>query len=211
VAEVLSKACSRPLTACTRSQDARDPTKLDSSPSWIKIGGILVNCVYSSGSYQVVLGTGINTSNKQPTTSLNALIPPSSGLAPFRIERLLAAILVRTESIYRTFCRDGFSPDLEARYYRHWLHTGQVVTLDGTHVIAGGRGAASGAAASVGPAASSRARILGITPDYGMLRAEELYDDADGEDRDRPTGRVLELESDYNSFDFFRGLVRRKV
>ena len=50
-----------------------------------------------------------------------------------------------------------------------------------------------------------RARILGITRDWGLLRVEELGWE------DRGTGRVWELQSDSNSFDFFRGLVRRKV
>ena len=50
-----------------------------------------------------------------------------------------------------------------------------------------------------------RARIAGITRDFGLLRAEEVGWE------DRPTGRVWELQSDGNSFDFFRGLVKRKV
>lgn len=154
-----------------------------------------------------MLGTGINTSNRQPTTSLNALLP--AHLAPIRIERLLAAILVRTESVYREFCRTGFSRELEARYYRHWLHTGQVVTVDASaDVKMVARSGSHGRPPQSGPV---RARILGITRDHGQLRAEELCADADGEDRDRPTGRELVLESDYNSFDFFRGLVRRKA
>lgn len=174
--------------------DARDPTKSD-SPTYVKIGGILCNCAYHAGSYQVVLGIGINTTNKQPTTSLNALLPPGSGLQPFRIERLLARILTRLESIYKEFCRAGFSIDLEQRYYKHWLHSGQIVTLDSD--VAGG--------------STARARVLGITRDWGMLKAEELNSDADGENRDMPTGRVWALQSDENSFDFWRGLVRRKV
>lgn len=50
-----------------------------------------------------------------------------------------------------------------------------------------------------------RARIKGITRDYGLLIAEELGWE------DRPTGRKWELQSDSNSFDFFRGLVKRKI
>jgi biotin--protein ligase len=50
-----------------------------------------------------------------------------------------------------------------------------------------------------------KARVLGITRDWGMLRAEEL----DGEGRG--TGRVWSLQSDENSFDFWKGLVRRKA
>ena len=47
--------------------------------------------------------------------------------------------------------------------------------------------------------------IKGITRDWGLLVAEELGWE------DRGTGKVWTLQSDSNSFDFFRGLVRRKV
>ncbi len=50
-----------------------------------------------------------------------------------------------------------------------------------------------------------RARIKGITTDFGLLRAEELGWE------DRPTGRMWELQSDSNSFDFLKGLLKRKI
>jgi len=50
-----------------------------------------------------------------------------------------------------------------------------------------------------------RARIRGITSDWGLLLAEELGWE------DRRTGRMWQLQSDSNSFDFFKGLVKRKV
>lgn len=152
--------------------------------SYVKIGGILSNCAYTAGAYQVVLGIGLNTTNGRPTTSLDALLPPH--LAPFRIERLLARILTRLEALYATFVRRGFTRDLERAYYAHWLHTRQVVQLE-EH---GG----------------ARARIVGITGDWGLLKAEEL-----GLDDDRPTGKMWALQSDENSFDFFRGLIKRKL
>ena len=110
-------------------------------------------------------------------------MPPH--LAPFRVERLLARLLVRFEVLYRSFVRRGFAGELESAYYKHWLHGGQVVNLE----------AHSGA----------RARVVGITTDWGMLRAEELGLD------DKPTGRMWALQSDENSFDFFRGLIRRRL
>lgn len=171
---------------------ARDPTK-PTETAYVKIGGILANCAYSAGNYQIVLGIGVNTNNGRPTTSLDALLPFVSGgkdLPPFQIERLLARMLTRLEALYAEFLRAGFSRDLEGRYYRHWLHSDQVVTLE-----------AEGGA---------RARVLGITTDWGMLKAEELK--ADGINGAlRPTGKVWALQSDENSFDFWRGLVRRKV
>lgn len=50
-----------------------------------------------------------------------------------------------------------------------------------------------------------RARIKGITRDWGLLLAEELGWE------DRGTGRVWQLQSDSNSFDFLKGLLKRKV
>jgi hypothetical protein len=49
-----------------------------------------------------------------------------------------------------------------------------------------------------------RASIKGITTNWGLLKAEELRWEY------RPTGKMWELQSDSNSFDFFRGLLKRK-
>jgi biotin--protein ligase len=50
-----------------------------------------------------------------------------------------------------------------------------------------------------------RARIKGVTRDWGLLLAEELSLE------DRATGHTIALQTDSNSFDFFRGLIKRKV
>jgi biotin--protein ligase len=164
---------------------ALDPTKDTSPPSYVKIGGILSNCAYADGAYQIVLGIGINTNNGRPTTSLDALLP--SHLAPYRIEKLIARILTRLEVLYKLFLKRGFTREMEERYYSHWLHGRQIVTLEAEGGV--------------------RARIVGITRDWGMLRAEELGNYGD----DRPTGKIWALQSDENSFDFFKGLVKRKL
>ncbi|KAG7142801.1 Biotin--protein ligase like [Verticillium longisporum] len=162
---------------------ARDPKSSASNPSYVKIGGILSTCSYTGGAYNLVLGIGINATNARPTTSLNALL--SSNLAPFRLEKLLARILTRLESLHSHWIRNGFDSNLENRYYKHWLHSGQLVTLEEKGV---------------------RAKVVGITKDWGMLQAVEV-DGVTG----RETGRMWALQSDENSFDFWRGLVRRKV
>ncbi|KAL2162284.1 hypothetical protein VTH06DRAFT_7197 [Thermothelomyces fergusii] len=170
----------------------RDPSK-PNQVSYVKVAGILANCAYSSGSFQVVLGIGINTNNARPTTSLDAVLSLLEGgkkPEPFRIERLLARILTRLEALYAEFCRDGFSRELEGKYYEHWLHTNQVVTLEAEGGV--------------------KARVVGITRDWGMLMAEEVADDGINGAL-RPTGKVWALQSDENSFDFWRGLVKRKL
>ncbi len=163
-------------------QDARDPSK-PGNKEYVKVAGILINSSYSSGLYDLVVGIGLNTNNALPTTSLNALLPPN--LTPFTLEKLLARFLTKFETIYKRFCRTGFDQKLEEVYYKHWLHTGQIVTLE-----------AEGGA---------RARIKGITRNWGLLKAEELGWE------DRPTGKTWELQSDSNSFDFFKGLLKTKV
>ncbi|SPO07552.1 related to BPL1 - biotin holocarboxylase synthetase [Cephalotrichum gorgonifer] len=159
------------------ASDPNNPT------SYVKIGGILANCSYSSGNYQIVLGIGVNTSNPHPTTSLSSLVPPSTP-API-IERLIARMTTRLEVLYGEFARDGFTADMERRYYNHWLHTRQLVTLEAEGGV--------------------RARVMGITRDWGMLKAEEVGFDGRG------TGRVWALQSDENSFDYWKGLVKRKT
>ncbi|KAI9797254.1 MAG: biotin holocarboxylase synthetase [Piccolia ochrophora] len=160
---------------------AEDPTKPGENRH-VKIGGILVNSSYSGQEYLMVVGIGLNTTNPSPTTSLNALLPPH--LPAFTLEKLLARILTAFSTLYTTFLSAGVTDALLAEYYQHWLHTDQIVTLESEN--------------------GARARIKGITRDWGLLRAEELgWQDA-------PTGRVWELQSDANSFDFLKGLVRRK-
>lgn len=152
----------------------------------VKIGGILVNSSYSGASYDLVCGIGLNLSNALPTTSLNLLASTQSPpLKAFTPEKLLASILAHFETLYSTFCQAGFTRDMEGEYYDNWLHTDQIVTLETEGGV--------------------KARIKGITRDWGLLLAEELGWE------DRPTGKIITLQSDSNSFDFFRGLVRRKV
>jgi biotin---protein ligase len=171
---------------------ALDPVKAaegggDKHENYSKIGGILVNSHYNTEDYIAVCGCGINTANAAPTTSLNQLIPhlPRKGLQPFTLEKLLARILTVFEDLYTHFLRSGFDKHLEEMYYQQWLHMNQIVTLE----TEGG----------------ARAKIKGVTRDYGLLIAEELGWE------DRPTGKTFTLMSDSNSFDFFKGLLKRKV
>ncbi|KAF4285635.1 hypothetical protein CNMCM8689_004301 [Aspergillus fumigatus] len=164
---------------------ALDPENPDKK-HYIKICGILINSLFSSNEYIAVVGIGINATNASPTTSLNALASRfvSNKSAPITLEKLLARCLTTFEELYTRFLRTGFDREFETIYYDDWLHMHQVVTLE--------------------EEGGARARIKGITRDYGLLLAEELGWD------DRPTGRVWQLQSDSNSFDFFRGLVKRK-
>lgn len=164
---------------------ALDPTtKPGEEERYVKISGILVNSSYSGGDYTLIVGIGLNVLNAAPTTSLQHLAQKLKLPAP-SLEKLLASILVEFEALYARFCRTGWDKSFQEKYYNAWLHTDQIVTLE----VEGG----------------ARARVKGITSDWGLLVAEELGFE------DRPTGRRWELQSDSNSFDFFKGLVKRKV
>ncbi|KAJ5907447.1 hypothetical protein N7495_000129 [Penicillium taxi] len=167
---------------------ALDPTDPEQK-KYTKICGILVNSHYMSNQYISVVGIGLNATNASPTTAITALAaryaPAGAAASPVTLEKLLARILTTFEELYTRFLRTGFDRGLEAVYYEDWLHMHQIVTLE--------------------EEGGARARIQGITRDYGLLLAEELGP------ADRPTGRIWELQSDSNSFDFFRGLVKRKV
>ena len=163
--------------------DALDPGQPASSKVYVKIGGILVNSHYSSTEYLSVIGIGLNTTNALPTTSLAALTP--AHLPAITVEKLLARLVTTFSVLYSRFRNTGFDPYFEQMYYKHWLHTDQIVTLEAEGGI--------------------KARIKGITTDWGLLIAEELGWE------DRPTGKVVQLQSDSNSFDFFKGLLKRKV
>ncbi|KAL3470175.1 biotin-protein ligase [Aspergillus californicus] len=166
--------------------DALDPEQPEHKKQYTKICGILVNSQYFANEYTSVVGIGLNATNATPTTSLSALAARFVGRrsAPITLEKLLARILTVFEDLYTRFLRTGFDRTFEDMYYDAWLHTNQIVTLE---------------------AEGTRARIKGVTRDYGLLLAEELKWD------DRPTGRVLQLQSDSNSFDFMKGLVKRKI
>lgn len=174
-----------------------DPKKRG-GPKYVKIGGILVTSSFSAGAFHLVIGCGINTTNAQPTTSLNMLLsrlnaqrrltnPSAPPLPSYQLERLMARILVLLEEHYYRFALLGFRP-FEETYYKHWMHTDQLVRLE----MEGG----------------TRARIRGITMDHGLLRAEEVVNEDEDE---RKTGRIFTLQSDGNSFDFFNGLLKVKT
>lgn len=164
---------------------ALDPTtKPGEEDRYVKISGILVNSSYSGGDYTLIVGIGLNVLNAAPTTSLQHLAQKAKLPAPI-LERLLASILVEFEALYARFCRTGWDKSFEEKYHNAWLHSDQIVTLE--------------------MEGSARARVKGITRDWGLLVAEELGFE------DRPTGRRWELQSDSNSFDFFKGLVKRKT
>ncbi|KAF4553669.1 Biotin-protein ligase-like protein [Elsinoe fawcettii] len=191
-----SPSSTKPLTDAERKQ-------------FVKIGGILISTSYTPNTphYTLVCGIGINTANAAPTTSLNQLAAAYK-LPPFTHEKLLASILSQFEVLYERFSQTGFSGEIMRLYERQWLHSGQIVRLE-PEVKAGAQGGqyVSGAGYSAATE-GEKCVVRDISSDWGLLVVEEVVGE---EGKERGTGRVYELQSDSNSFDFFKGLLKKKV
>jgi biotin--protein ligase len=145
----------------------------------LKVGGVLCQSTYQQNVFDLTIGVGINTTNDEPTVSLNSVRTPGS--PPITREELLAGILNHFESMMNVFYTDGFSVFAKA-YTESWMHSNQkvqVVLKDGTDPIA--------------------VTIKGIAEASGGLYAIDDH------------GNPYELYPDGNSFDFFKGLIRRKL
>ncbi|CAI2178702.1 10554_t:CDS:2 [Funneliformis geosporum] len=154
-----------------------------------KIGGVIINSHFVQDEFLLIAGCGVNLSNSAPTTSVNRIISlynhdNKSQLKEFSQEQLLASILVKFESFYKEFCshKNGFEPFLDI-YYKRWLHKDQIVTLEAFN--------------------NRRARIIGITTDYGFLKARFISEDDDNLEE-------IILQPDGNSFDMMKGMISRK-
>lgn len=140
---------------------------------------------YRSKKFNVSAGVGLNVDNEKPTTSLNSVLKKLTSVA-YQLQRedLIAAFFNKFESLFDLFMNQGFQP-LEELYYKTWLHSGQRVTVEGKKE-------------DQDQPVQNEVTIQGLTSSGYLL--------AIGED-----GQMCELHPDGNSFDFFKGLVRRKL
>ncbi|AMD20074.1 HCL077Wp [Eremothecium sinecaudum] len=177
-----------------KGMDAKPAPLSETEQAYVKISGLLVNTHFAAGKYTLLLGCGLNISNEAPTTSLKIWVEIINrerfilGLSPIpevEEEKLLALYMKCLDKMIDSFLRLG-TQFLLPRYYRLWLHTGQIVTLTDHN--------------------STRAKITGITSDYGLLLTKELKPGSDME----YTGNTFSLQPDGNSFDIFRGLISTK-
>lgn len=167
----------------------------DIEPAYLKISGLLVNSNFFNDKFTLLLGCGLNVSHDGPTTSLNSWInilnrereaARLDRLAPIEVEKLHALYMNRLEILIRAFVDTGAASILP-EYYRLWLHSNQIVTLKDHQ--------------------NARAKITGITEDYGLLIAKELQSGSNTQF----TGAVYHLQPDGNSFDIFKGLISKKA
>ncbi|KAI0654143.1 class II aaRS and biotin synthetase [Cubamyces menziesii] len=153
-----------------------------------KIGGILVNTSFGTGNVELVIGCGLNVLNPPPIPSLVQLLQPGSEQHP-TMERTLAAIMAHFEPMWKTFvaARGSFEPFMDL-YLDRWLHSDQLVTLT-----------------TVTP--PRKVRIVGITPEHGLLRTIPERDGWSGEQN----MDYIDLQPDGNSFDLMAGLIKTKT
>ncbi|KAG8987631.1 biotin holocarboxylase synthetase, partial [Tulasnella sp. 427] len=148
-----------------------------------KLGGILVTTNFNGGLVDVVIGCGLNVLNALPTTSLSQLVTPSE-VSELTLEKVIATIMPVFEQMWDKFLSQGgsFEP-FKDLYLTRWLHSDQVVTLT-----------------TVTP--HQTVRIVGITPDYGLLRTLP--------EKGGPGAGFIDLQPDGNSFDMMAGLIKLK-
>ncbi|XP_019163760.1 PREDICTED: biotin--protein ligase 2-like isoform X2 [Ipomoea nil] len=151
----------------------------------LKVGGILCTSTYKSQKFNISAGIGINVDNEKPTTCLNTVLQKSTSVPNiFKREDIMAAFFNKFETFIDVFFNQGFQP-LEELYYKTWLHSGQrVIVQEKTE--------------NQDQFVENVVTIQGLSSS-GYLLA--ITDD----------GQTCELHPDGNSFDFFKGLVRRKL
>lgn len=181
VTEAIKEAC-----------QAKGVPKIDVRIKWpndlylngLKVGGILCTSTYRSKKFNVCAGIGLNLDNEKLTTCLNAVLHEiSSGSYRLTREDMLAAFFNKFEELFQVFLNQGFQ-FLEDLYYETWLHSGQKVVIEEKH--------------EGQPVEETVVTIQGLTSSGYLLAT-----DADNKN--------YELHPDGNSFDFFKGLVRRKL
>ncbi|XP_062146376.1 biotin--protein ligase 2-like [Alnus glutinosa] len=149
----------------------------------LKIGGILCTSTYKSKKFNVSAGIGLNIDNEKPTTCLNAVLRELCvGAYQFSRQDILAAFFNKFEKFYDVFINQGFQ-SLEELYCKTWLHSGQRVTVQEKNGD---------------QVVENVVTIQGLTSSGYLL--------AIGEDN-----QMCELHPDGNSFDFFKGLIKRKL
>ncbi|KAI0499020.1 hypothetical protein KFK09_019920 [Dendrobium nobile] len=149
----------------------------------LKVGGILCTSTYSSNKFNVSAGVGLNLDNDKPTTSLNAAIQEITAVShQLGREDILAAFFNNFEKLFEVFLHQGFQV-LEELYCRTWLHSDQKVVIEEKQEE---------------QVVNIAVTIKGLTSSGYLLAMDEEQ-------------RYFELHPDGNSFDFFKGLVRRKL
>jgi len=102
------------------------PNDLIHKETLAKLGGILAKSSIMGKKVQVLIGCGINVENWQPTTCLNDLTDWEEKMTR---GELMARVINKLEVIMTQYENPVERDDVIQRYYSHWLHTDQEVTV----------------------------------------------------------------------------------
>ena len=146
-----------------------------------KISGVLITCSFINQSFNVLVGCGINVSNRKPSVCLNDVIDDynshsSNKLDYLKSEEVIARTLTQLEELLKLSDQDDGLKTIEELYLKSWLHSGQVITMMDNKY-------------------QRSVRIEGLDPE-GYLLVKDVAD-----------GSTLSLHPDGNRFDLMRNLI----
>uniref|UniRef100_A0AC35U732 BPL/LPL catalytic domain-containing protein n=1 Tax=Rhabditophanes sp. KR3021 TaxID=114890 RepID=A0AC35U732_9BILA len=146
-----------------------------------KVGGVFSEtCIYGDV-YKCVIGVGINILNPKPTVCLNDMLPKDYG-SQLNIAEVIAEILNKFEFHVVMFEKRGYQAFLK-EYIYFWLHTDEEVTIEGKSRL---------------PKDAQQCIIKGIDQ-HGLLEV-----------KNKKSGETFSVDSDGNSFDMLKGLIKIK-
>ncbi|XBW35957.1 hypothetical protein QEN19_001530 [Hanseniaspora menglaensis] len=125
-----------------------------------KVAGILLNLKYTS-KWQILFGIGVNCFNKDPNPCVQDWVeiiqshyPDVPELQFERIEARYINCLDIMLKNFELFDKEVILQSFLKQYYKYWLHSGQIVTLQDFN--------------------NAKCKIIGISSDYGYLEAQDL-------------------------------------
>jgi len=129
---IVSLALIRALKTLLNGQDIgirlKWPNDIYNGPNQ-KIGGILCHSTYNGQIFKIVIGMGLNLSNKEPTTCINQMIKERlRDHVTLSRESLLAQFYNHFEPMLKSLNEYGFDGFLD-EYLKYWLHSDQHITF----------------------------------------------------------------------------------
>lgn len=150
-----------------------------------KIGGTLVTCSFINNRFNVLVGCGINVSNRTPSVCLNDIVDDHNSLSTNKLEYLtpeevIARTLTQLECLLELSEQNDGIDAIEKLYLDNWLHSGQTITMMDNET-------------------KRTVRIEGLDSD-GYLSVKDVSD-----------GSTMSLHPDGNRFDLMRNLIIPRI
>ena len=178
-----------------KSVDVRVKWPNDLYSGGLKIGGVLCTSTYTEGAFDVVVGVGINLDNDAPTTCVNAIIGAAWD-AILAESRSAENKRVSPRDVSRERLAAGFMNRFEA-LCGLLNHAGGFEPLEPAY-LRQWLHTDQKVVLEEGGGAKTEVTVRGLTK-TGYLLATDA------------AGARFELHPDGNSFDFFQGLVKKKL